>query len=854
MTPEELENLTRELELQARYQESSSRSIEDYMANLKKLKKLQEVYNRNLRTEQKLQAELTLAQRGTDQRAIDLAQAKLDILQKQNEQIGIQVNAMTDGLSKVNKKSLMGARVLSDSAKMLGKTFMSLPTIVDRVYGKIKGLGLFEIDKSMKQSALSMGVLSKQSAGFRSNIKLASWETNKIGIGIEAVSKLQADYSEELGRSVQLNKDSLIAMSQVGAATSLGIEGAAKMTAELDRQGVSAMATRDFVQQTLNDSHAMGVNASKVMKNASNNIKMLNRYNFRDGIKGLGKMAQTVTKLGVGMEFAASFADKLWDVEGAVDLSAKLQVMGGEFAKMADPFHLMYMARNDIAGLTEELGRAASASAKFNKNGEIEMGAKEMHRLKIIAEQTGVAYDDLITAGKTSFKLKEFGKDVFSGASKEEKEFLAGMAEMKDGKAIIMVKGQPKLLSQMDKATTKSLLMEKESLESRAKNARTFDDALSNTLNGLKLGLLPIIEVINSKLLPKIDGFVSRFEKENWGQKIEVFASTVGNLISTLGGFIIDNPLTSALVYLSTKAMPLISSITGYFWDKAKWFTNGVELGMGFNTVAGSTNPGTVTNSFMDRLGKTLFKNTAGASARTMSGFGKNVASGLGSAGAIGGGLLSGGISAYSEWDENSKAGMDSEQNAKRTSMRGLSSLGGALGGAALGAAIGSAVPVLGTVIGGLIGGAIGGLGGDKLGDWGGDAVFGSSQTNIYNSPINDGIIGGSKNNKSPNLGPNFTKNRGIIESGKITPIDNKDDLVALKPGGVIDQSTKTKQVTTIKHVFEDMNINGEIKISLPGNPGYTIDLAKDPQFIRDLTKTIQSQIEKNINGGKNRG
>jgi len=34
-------------------------------------------------------------------------------------------------------------------------------------------------------------------------------------------------------------------------------------------------------------------------------------------------------------------ADKLFDVEGAVDMSAQLQVMGGAWAKLADPFKLM---------------------------------------------------------------------------------------------------------------------------------------------------------------------------------------------------------------------------------------------------------------------------------------------------------------------------------------------------------------------------------------------------------------------------------------------------------------------------------------------------------------------------------
>jgi hypothetical protein len=58
-------------------------------------------------------------------------------------------------------------------------------------------------------------------------------------------------------------------------------------------------------------------------------MKLLNKTNFKDGVKGLEAMGKLATKLGVKMDFAAGMSDKLWDIEGAVDMSAQLQVMGG---------------------------------------------------------------------------------------------------------------------------------------------------------------------------------------------------------------------------------------------------------------------------------------------------------------------------------------------------------------------------------------------------------------------------------------------------------------------------------------------------------------------------------------------
>jgi hypothetical protein len=96
-------------------------------------------------------------------------------------------------------------------------------------------------------------------------------------------------------------------------------------------------------------------------------------------------------------------SDKLWDIEGAVDMSAQLQVMGGAY-KLADPFHLMYMARNDMKGLTEEIANASQASMHLGKDGGIEMTSMEMSRLKIVAKEANLEYDDLVKSEKNSLK------------------------------------------------------------------------------------------------------------------------------------------------------------------------------------------------------------------------------------------------------------------------------------------------------------------------------------------------------------------------------------------------------------------------------------------------------------------
>jgi len=839
MTDKQREDLTEDLKKQAELEREIGSSIEAYLDKMKEYKKILSEINKN----RKREAELAKIIEDAGASGNEEAQIKLGILKNQTSLMEKQAAINGNALASISKQGLVSAKIFGG----LGKAIAGLPQTIKKVYSSLQASKLFDLDKAIKQSALSMGVLSGQSGGFRTTIKAASFETNKIGIGIEKMAKMQSDYSEELGRSVQLSSDSLIAMGRLAAATALGVEGASKLSAEMDQQGLSAQKTSEFIEQAMNDASAMGLNASKVVKNIANNTKMLNRYNFQGGVKGLATMAKTVAKLGVGMEFASNFADKLFNVEGAVDMSAQLQVMGGEWAKLGDPFRLMYMARNDMAGLTKELGNAAAASAHFNENGEIQIGAKEMHKLRIIAEQTGASYDDLVTAGKNAFKLKSIGSQIFAGASDEEREFISNMSEINDGKATVMINSSPTLINQLNKGTVNALMKEQESLNERAKNARTFDDALNNTINGIKQFLLPIIEVMNTKLIPKLDSFVDRFEKGKFGEKIEKIATVVGEFISVVGGFMIDNPIKSAIAL--------------FLADKLKWISSGMLLGTGFNKVAsvGGAPGGDITDALSNGRGngkgfnmkRTTDAFKGGGMKGGMKSLGRQASSSMKGLGG-GKGLLKG-LGKASGVLSIAGAGMDGYENLTSDKLDTGEALAKTLdqnkfmaSGAAIGALFGGVGAIPGAGIGALIDWAVNSAGGD-------DALIGNHIGSGYGDKgqaLNDGIIG-SPTNK---LGSDFSKGRGIIQGGKITPIDNKDDLLAMKPGGIVDQVSKNQGSTVITHKFDDLKVSGEIKITIPDNPGIAIDLMKDPNFVREITVAIQSQLERNINGGKNKG
>jgi hypothetical protein len=473
---------------------------------------------------------------------------------------------------------------------------------------------------------------------------------------------------------------------------------------------------------------------------------------------------------------------------------------------LADPFKLMYMARNDMEGLTAALGKAAESSVHFNKeNGEFEISALEMHRLRKVAEQMGVSYEDLAQAGKNAAKFTKIKSQMnFSiGGSEEDKqlaEYLTNKSFLEDGKAKIMIDGKPKLLktlSDTDKQILKNQSKEQQNIEKRAKESQTFDDALTNTINMFKVTLLPLIEQMNKTLLPKIEKLVKRFEDEKWAEKIEAFATKVGEWISKFAGMLIDNPLTTAVGYLATKGL-------GFLMEKAGWILNGLALAKGFNM---GTKGGGISN--MIPGGKNLRVGAKVAAGGNIAKGASIMGKGLGKLAAP---LAVIGLAMDGYATTGEAVGKTLDQNKFMAIGAGIGAMFGGVG-AIPGAGIGAIVDMIANSAGG------------------DDALIGNHIGGGYGKKANDAILSG----------------------GELTPLDTEDDIFAMKKGGAIDNYVnEKKQVNVVKHEFGDITFKGNITVSSPGGEKSVLIDFKNPIFMRDLTTMIHSETEKVIGQGKN--
>jgi hypothetical protein len=835
MNPDEIKKLVASMKEEALLRQKINESSVEYLKLLKDIKNL----NKNISDAQAAYAEQfekVLAARraevGLSGRALkdakkttELEFQKAKILKNENKELKESAAQMTKLAKEASnlRKSLGAFSQVSGAFSQVRKDVGAISSTVTKGYNTLKSwAGLFEIDKKVRMSALSMGLLDTQTKSFRDNLYAAGRNTYTMGVDIGELAEMQAKFSDELGRTVMLSQHGLESMAAMAKATGLGAEGAAQLAGDFDRIGISTEGAADFIEKTMNDSSKMGLNASKVVKNIQQNMKMLNKYNFKGGVNGLKKMAESMTKLGLDMNMMAPMADKLFDIEGAVDMSAQLQVLGGEWSKLADPFDLMYKARNDMDGLTKEMVDASAASAQWSSTDhQYKISALEMHTLRKVAEATGVSYEELAASAKKAAQFVGVRKQIRFNFDDDTKEFIENTAQFNDkGEAEININGNKKLVSQltnMDKTALDAMIAEKATLKKRADAAQTFDEKLTNLINLFKGMLMPLVDALDK-------GFGPLVKKIGDFMKSEKFIKTIQNLADKLvflGEFISKNPFESLAIAIGGLAL----------FETAKWILSGIALGTGFNISAGKGGLLSGLKNIFSKGATTVAAETAvvgETTAASVTTVGGTATAGMSAITAVGAGLagIAGIIGGYL-----GGKGYDAIVGEKKTTdnwnanwKKKVGRLAATTGvGAAAGAGVGALFGGVGAVPGAIIGG-IGGLG------------YG-----IYDEVVNDGVMFNPKDK--------FLKlNDGSMIAG--TNVNGNKDLAnAIMSKKYSDESSNSNSNNTISKVeFGELTINGKLMVETPGSPNMGVDLLKSPQFINELTKKIMIQLNVNKN------
>jgi hypothetical protein len=331
-------------------------------------------------------------------------------------------------------------------------------------------------------------------------------------------------------------------MTEIALGTDLGADGAGRMAASFEAFGYNMTDVKDLVETTFITNQKLGLNSSKVLKNIEGSLKTAQKYSFKDGAKNLAQMAQTATSVKMSMESVFGLSEKLFELEGAVELSAQLQVLGGSFAALGDPMQLIYQARNDMEGLQKSLIEATKGVAMFDKaSGEFKIPAAELHRLRKVAEATGISIDEMtesaLALARQEKALSQV-KNLFE-FDKTQQESIKNLAQLNKGtgKFEILVGDNMELLENLSPGSLKKAIGEQNRLADAATQRLTFFDKMKNLFEILKAGFAPIMD----KLIAVLD-------RTNFAENLTKAMESVGNVIGNMiegGG--LDNFLKSLI-------------------------------------------------------------------------------------------------------------------------------------------------------------------------------------------------------------------------------------------------------------------------------------------------------------------
>lgn len=464
--------------------------------------------------------------------------------------------------------------------KGLNKQLFSLKAVLKTIGNEVK-TGLVKqlpkildmytkVDASSRKTAINIGMSVNRMMEFRKVALESSSYLESLGISGENAAEMMSAYANETGRQTMLSQEAVKSMALLSKVTGLGGEEIATMAGQMQNFGFGAEQSAEIIKEISDVSDKMGVNTQKVLKKVGSNLKLVNRLHFKDGVRGMAKMAAFTEKFKLEMEDVAGFAEKVMRPEGAIDAAANLQVLGGGLSKLGDPFKLMYEARNSPEEFAKSLVKSTQAVAQFNKNtGEFEVNAYDMDRFREASEATGISMDKMVEMSKQLGRQTMISDMIGGKVSKDNMEFLSTISDIGAGGKLMVDGKVVDDLSKINDDYVTKLMKDKESREELAQQSMSTQEKLTNIMNSVLASFNTVLGDFDvNTVRPLIDKFVVPF----------------GNFVKDL---IIG--LHKGVKWITETFSPgglLATTLSGLAIFKiAKWYLAGVRFGLGFNSV-----------------------------------------------------------------------------------------------------------------------------------------------------------------------------------------------------------------------------------------------------------------------------
>lgn len=361
----------------------------------------------------------------------------------------VSLNNLSDNVSKnINLASLI--QDIADTTQGLITKEISFTDLVNKVTNAAKKLtGAAVLDYFEQQAALlkdfteSTMMLGELSSSFRKDIGDSSVYAEGMGVSFGEFATNITNIVRDTGRFMIMNEQTMNDLTLSSKLVQDGFDGIRNMAKDFNEVGLSMEYMNDFIKKATTDSISLGLNSKTTIKAVTENIDKLNQYGFKNGVEGLTKMVRQSQEFKLSMQEAFKIAEKVMDPEGALEMAANLQALGGAIGDFNDPIRLMYMSTNDVGGIQDSIINMAKGLATFNQEtGKFELVGANLRQVRAMASAAGMEFKELANLAVNSAQRMSAMTDLsfkFPKLDEEEKEFITNLGRWseKEGKMVI---------------------------------------------------------------------------------------------------------------------------------------------------------------------------------------------------------------------------------------------------------------------------------------------------------------------------------------------------------------------------------------------------------------------------------
>tara|TARA_R110002020_G_scaffold221722_1_gene429859 strand:- start:80 stop:2086 length:2007 start_codon:yes stop_codon:yes gene_type:complete len=373
-----------------------------------------------------------------------------------------------------------------------------------------------QMAKVYKETSINIGLSVGRSEGLKKQFKGAMVAVTEYGGELQDVQQIYENFASSSGRVRILGKDEVTNIFKLGEAAGLFGDKASSLYETMDLMGVSNVKATARMQELIIESQEIALNSSKVVDVLADNMKSMQSYSFKGGVKGMTEMAKQAVKMRIDVSDVLGMADKFYQPEAAIEAAANLQMLGGDIAEaFGDPFETMYLARNKPEELAKRLQDMTENMMTFNQEtGEYEFPAEVRMQLKAAGDQLGIDVGKMTEMARQTSKMKDVKMKLnMEGNITDDKmvEGISNLARMEGGKFVVDIYDKdgnsiPTAIEDLTKAQAKKALqvpkdekdMMKQTFDYQQQmlyNSQTTGERVKNIEESFKYGFLEDIDI-----------------------------------------------------------------------------------------------------------------------------------------------------------------------------------------------------------------------------------------------------------------------------------------------------------------------------------------------------------------------